>query len=70
MGSEWQIVKKFRFFDYKIELVSKELNHLVAILQVYFCEVKINCYYFLKIDEIEFLTEGPVSPTVKLKVYL
>ena len=48
MGSEWQIVEKFRFFDYKIELVSKELNHLVAILHVYFCEVKINCYFFLK----------------------
>tara|TARA_Y100000590_G_scaffold446248_1_gene579677 strand:+ start:605 stop:709 length:105 start_codon:yes stop_codon:yes gene_type:complete len=26
--------------------------------------------YILKIDEIEFLTEGPVSPTVKQKVYL
>jgi len=34
------------------------LNYLVPFISI------------LQIDEIEFLTAGPVSPTVKLKVYL
>ena len=46
------IVLIFSFLECGLELVSKELNHLAAILHVYagveFYEVKKNCYYFQK----------------------
>ena len=46
-------IEKFGGDAGKVELVSKELNHLVAILHVYagglnFMKQKKNCYYFSK----------------------